>query len=140
MHGPRRLHARSQRGADFHRQQSSMLIAMLHRLCQRDGCRDHPRGASPLACPLTLAIRSYQNASIAMPSIAEPAQLSPVGPLHGGGHRLLDQTLAHRSGGAGDHEATVPILDQASPPFSLVRLSLCAVFFWTNDQNSSIST
>jgi len=60
--------------------------------------------------------------------------------LNGGGHGLLDQVFAQRPSGTGDHEATLPILHQASPPFPLVRLAGYALFFCTNDQNSSIST
>src|SRR5260221_1317291 len=117
-----------------------MLIAMLDRLRQHDRRRDYPRRASALACQLPLAIGSDEDALVAVPAIAEPVQFALMGPLDGGGHRSLDQVLAQRTGGAGDHEATIPILDQASQAFSLVGLLPYAVFFCTNDQNSSIST
>jgi len=117
-----------------------MLIAMLDRLRQRDRRRDYPRRASALASPLPLAIGSDEDALVAVPAIAEPVQLVLLGAPDGGDHGSLDQLLAQRTGGVGDHEATGPILDEASPAFSLVRLPLGAVFFCTNDQNSSIST
>ena len=89
---------------------------------------------------LPLAIGSDEDALIAVPSITEPTQRALVGSLHGGGHGLLDEILVQRAGGAGDHEATVAVLDQAAPALSFVRLASCALFFCTNDQNSSIST
>jgi hypothetical protein len=117
-----------------------MLIAMLDRLGQRQRHWNHPRRATALPSQLPLAIGSHEDALIAMPAIAEPVQLALMGPLDGGGHRSLNQVLAQWTGGTGDHEATVPILDEVSPAFSLVRLLLGAVFFCTHDQNSSIST
>jgi hypothetical protein len=75
-----------------------------------------------------------------VPAITEPVPLALVGPFDRRRHRLLDQTLAHWSGGRGNHEATVPILDEASPVLSFVRLPISPVFVCTNDQNSSIST
>src|SRR6266699_7277271 len=75
-----------------------------------------------------------------MPAITEPAEWALVGPLDGAAHRLLKQILAQGAGGAGDYKATVPVLDQAAPALSFVRLRSCALFFCTNDQNSSIPT
>src|SRR6266699_6449728 len=117
-----------------------MFIAMLDRLRQRHRLWDHPRRASTLACQLLLAIGSDEDALVAVPAITEPVQFALMCPLDGGGHCSLDQVLAQRTTRAGDDAATVPILDQASPAFSLVRVPPGAVFFCTNDQNSSIST
>src|SRR5260221_6286338 len=140
MHRADWLHMRPQCGADLHRQQVPMLIAMLDRLGQRHRRRDHPRGAPAFARQPALAIGSDEDALVAVPAITEPVQLALMGPLDRGGHCLLDQVFAQWTGGAGNHEATVPILDQASPAFSAVLLPICALFFCTNDQNSSIST
>ena len=46
-----------------------------------------------------------------MPAITEPAERALVGPLDSAAHRLLDQILTQGAGSAGDHEATVPVLD-----------------------------
>lgn len=140
MHRPSWLQACSKLNTNFDGEQPSMLIAMLDGLLQRRGCRDHPCRTSPFACQGALAIRPHENAPIAVPSITEPTQGALVGSLHGSGHRLLDEILVQRAGGAGNHEATVPILHEASPAFSLIRLASCPLFFCTNDQNSSIST
>src|SRR6202035_518227 len=140
MHGPRWLHPRPQRGADLHRQQSPMLITMLDRLRQRDRLWNHQAGTSPFARGDRFAVGPLQNAAIAMPAITPPMQFTPVSPLDRGGHRLLDQLLAQRASGTGDHEATLPILHQTSPALPLVGLAGYALFFWTNDQTSSIST
>ena len=122
MHSADWLHIGPQRGADLHRQQPPLLIAMLDHLRQRHRRRDHPLRASALACQLPLAIGSDEDALLAVPAIAEPVKLALMGPLDGGGHCSLDQVLAQRTASAGDHEATVPILDQTSPAFSRVRL------------------
>src|SRR6266849_4604313 len=140
MHGASWFHPSPQRGAGLHREQSSVLIAMLDGLHQGERLWDDPRWASAFAGQLPLAIGSHQDAPIAAPPIAEPVQLALLSPLDGGSHRLFDQVLAQRTGRAGDHEATLPILDQASPALPFVRLAGCSVFFCTNDQNSSIST
>src|SRR2546426_2289917 len=140
MHGPGWLHPYPQRGTDFHREQSSVLITMLDGLRQGECLGDSQPRTSPFARQAALAVGPLEDAPIAVPTIAEPVQFALMGPLDRGGHCLLDQVLAQRTGGAGHHETTVPILDEASPAFSLVRLSLCAFFFCTNDQNSSIST
>ena len=87
-----------------------------------------------------LSIGLHKHVLIAVPPRTPPVKLTLVGPLDGGGHRLLDQVLTQWTGGAGNHEATVSILDEASPAFSCVRLPICAVFFCIHDQNSSIST
>jgi hypothetical protein len=140
MHRASRLQACSQRGADLHREQASMLIAMLDRLRQCHGLWDDPWRTPSFARGHRLSIRPHKHAPIAVPSITEPVQFAPVGSLHSGGHRVLDEVLVQRASGAGNHEATVSVLDEASPAFSFVRLPSCAVFFCTHDQNSSIST
>ena len=140
MHRASWLQAHSQRSADLHRQEPPMLIAMLDSLRQGERLWDDQRRAPPLAGAHRLSIGSQQDAPIALPAIAEPAEGTLVGPLDRGAHRVLDQILVQGAGGAGDHEATVPILHQASPAFSFVRLVSCPLFFCTNDQNSSIST
>jgi len=56
-----------------------------------------------------------------MPPIAEPMQLTLLGPLDRDDHCSLNEILVQGAGGAGDHEATVPILDQAAPALSRVR-------------------
>ena len=140
MHRTGWVHIGSQGGTDLHGEQPPLLIAMLDRLCQRQRHRNHPCRASALPSQLPLAIGSHEDALIAVPAIAEPVQLALMGPLDRGRHRSLNQVLAQWAGGAGDDEATISILDQTSPAFSLVRLLLSAVFFCTNDQNSSIST
>lgn len=140
MHRPSWLQARSQRGADLYRHEASVLITMLDRLRQGDRlCNDQPR-TPPLAGAHWLSIGPQQDAPIAVPAITEPRQRTLVGPLDRAGHRSLDQVLAQGTGGPGDHEATGPVLDQASPAFSLIGLVICPLFFCTNDQNSSIST
>src|SRR2546421_9538253 len=140
MHGTRWLHPRPQRGADLHRQQSSMLITMFDRLRQSERLWNHQPGTPPFTRQDRPAIGSLQDAAIAVPAITEPMQFTLVSPLNGGGHSLLDELLAQRASGTGDHEATLPILHQAAPALSLVGLGCYSVFFCTNDQNSSIST
>ena len=140
MYGARLLHPGSQRGTNLHREQSSMLITMFDGLCQADALGDDQARTPPFACQHSLAIGPLQDAPIAVPAIAEPGEGTVVRSLNGGGHGLLDQVFAQRSSGTGGHEATLPILHQASPPFPLVRLAGYALFFCTNDQNSSIST
>ncbi len=140
MHGPGWSHADAQCGTDLHRQEVSMLITMFDRLQQRYRLWDHQRRTPALARQHALTIGSPQDAGIPMPSIAQPSERAMMGSLDRRVHRLRNQILAEWAGGIGDHEATVPVLDQASPAFSLVRLSPCALFFCTNDQNSSIST
>ncbi len=110
MHRASCLHPPPQRGADLHRQQPPMFIAMLDRLRQRHCRRDHPCRASALACELPLSIGSHEDALVALPAITEPVQLALVGPLDSGSHCSLDQLLAQGTAGAGDHEATVSIL------------------------------
>lgn|SRR5215472_4093108 len=140
MHRARWLHMGSQRGTDLYRQQPPMFIAMFDRLRQRHRRRNHPPRASTFACQLPLTIGLDEDAPVAVPAIAQPVQRALMSPLDGGGHCVLDQILAQRTGGAGNDEATVPVLDQAAPALSFVRLGSCALFFCTNDQNSSIST
>src|SRR6266571_973902 len=113
MHRSRWFHLGPKRGTDLHRQQSSPLITMLDRLRQTERLGDDQTGTPPFA---------------------------RVHPLERGRDGLLDPILTHGAGGAGDHEASVAVLDQAAPPFSFVRLLRCSLFFCTNDQNSSIST
>ncbi len=132
MHGASWLHPCPQRGAGLYREQSSVLIAMLDGLRQGDRLWNDRRRTPLFAHPHRLSIGPHQDAPIAAPPIAEPVQLALMSPLDRGGHGLLDQVLAQRTGRAGDHEATVSILDQASPAFSLVRLAGSAVFFCTN--------
>ena len=139
-HGTCWLHPRPQGGANFHRQQSPMLITMFDRLRQSERLWNHQPGTPPFTRQDRPAIGSLQDAAIAVPAITEPMQFTLVSPLNAGGHRLLDELLAQRASGAGDHEASVAVLDQAAPAFSFVRLLRCALFFCTNDQNSSIST
>src|SRR5947207_15055759 len=81
MHRANWLNAASQRSADFHRQQSPMLIAMLDLLHQRHRLWNHPRRASALAGPLPLTIVSHQDVLIALPAITEPLHLKMVLPL-----------------------------------------------------------
>src|SRR5438067_5593490 len=133
MHRANWLNAASQRSADFHRQQSPMLIAMLDRLHQRHRLWNHPRRASALAGPLPLTIGSHQDVLIALPAITEPVQLTLVSPLDGGRHCSLDQVFAQRTSGTRHYETTVAVLDQAAPAFSLIRLTRCPLFFCTND-------
>ncbi len=94
MHRASWLHPRPQRGASLHRQQSSVLIAMLDGLRQGDRLWDDPRRMPPFARPHPLAIGSHEDTPIAVPPIAEPVQLAMVSPLDRDGHRLLDQVLA----------------------------------------------
>src|SRR6266536_3276563 len=140
MDGARWLHCPPQRGTNLHRQQASVLIAMLDGFGQHDRLWHHPRGPSRFAGGCQLAIGPHQDILVAVPAITEPAEGALAGSLHGGRHCLLDQILVQRAGGAGDHEATVAVLDEAAPAFSIVRLLRCSLFFCTNDQNSSIST
>ena len=140
MHGANWLHRRPQRGAGLHRQQSSVLIAMLARLRQGARLGDAPRRTPPFAGQLALAIGPLEDVLIVLPPRASPVQLALVGPLDRGRHSLLDQVLAQRTGGPGGNVATVPILHQTSPAVSLGRLAICPLFFCTYDQISSIST
>ena len=140
MYGARLLHPGSHSGTNLHREQSSMLITMLDGLCQADALGDDQARTPSFACQHSLAIGPLQDAPIAVPARASPGEGTVVRSLNGGGHGLLDQVFAQRPSGTGDHEATLPILHQASPPFPLVRLAGYALFFCTNDQNSSIST
>src|SRR6266566_9380412 len=140
MDRTRWLHLRPQYGADLHRQEAPMLIGMLDGLRQGQRLWDDQPWTSPLARAHWLSIGPYQDALVAMPAITEPAERALVGPLDGAAHRLLKQVLTQGTGGAGDHEATVPVLHQAAPALPFVRLGSCALFFCTNDQNSSIST
>ena len=140
MHGSSWLHLRAQGGTDLHRQETPMLIAMLDGLRQGQRLWDDQPWTSPLTRAHGLSIGPYQDALVAMPAITEPAERALVGPLDGAAHRLLKQILAQGAGGAGDYEATVPVLDQAAPALSFVRLFRVSLFFCTNDQNSSIST
>src|SRR6266581_3191097 len=117
-----------------------MRIAMLDRLQQRDRLWHDPRGTPAFARRQPLAISSLEDAWVALPAITEPVQLALLGALDRAGHGVLDQFLVQRTAGAGDHEATGPILHQAAPAFSCVRLASCPLFLCTNDQNSSIST
>ena len=117
-----------------------MLITMLDRLRQGERLWDHQRRTPPFARQHTLSIGPHQDAPIAVPAIAEPVQLALLGASDCGGHGSLDQVLVQGAGGTGDDEATIPVLDQAAPALSFVRLVNCPLFFCTNDQNSSIST
>ena len=132
MHRTRWLHPRPQRGADLHRQQSPMLITMLDRLRQRDRLWNHQPGTPPFARGDRFAVGPLQDAPIAVPAITEPLQFTLVSPLDRAGHRLLDQLLAQRARGPGDHEATLPILHQAAPALPLVGLGCYPLFFCTN--------
>src|SRR5712692_8008247 len=122
MHRASWLQAHAQGGADLHREQASTLIAMLDRLHQADRLWHDERRTPPFARQRWLAISSHQDIPIALPTIAEPRERAPVSPLDRATHRSLDQVLADQPGGAGNHEAAVPVLDQASPAFSFVRL------------------
>jgi hypothetical protein len=117
-----------------------MLIAMLDGLRQGERLWHSEPGTPQFARAHRLAIGAQQDVPIAVSPIAEPGERALVGPLDGGGHCLLKELLAQRAGGTGDDEATRPVLDQATPALSFVRLGSCALFFCTNDQNSSIST
>jgi hypothetical protein len=129
MHRPSWLQACSQRGTDFDGEQSSMLIAMLDRLRQGDRFWDDPGRTPPFARSHPLAIGSHQDAPLAVPPIAEPRERAMVSTLDRGDHGLLKEFLIQWAGGASDHKTTVPILDEASPVFSLVRLPISPVFF-----------
>lgn len=117
-----------------------MLITMLDGLCQGERLGDDQARTPPFAGQHSLAVGTLQDAPIAVPARASPVQGPLMSSLDRGGHRLLDQVLAQRTRGVGDHEATVPILHQASPAFSLLWLGGDALFFCTNDHNSAIST
>src|SRR5947209_17622927 len=117
-----------------------MLITMLDRLRQGDPLWDNQAGTPAFARQHPLAIGPLQDTGIALPSRASPAERALVGALDRAAHGALDQVLVQGTGAAGDDEATVSILYQATPAFSLVRLANCPLFFCTNDQNSSIST
>src|SRR5437660_12504717 len=117
-----------------------MLITMFDGLRQAQRLWNHQRRTPSFARQHGLAIGPYQDIPIALPAIAKPGEGTLVGSLDGAGHGSLDQVLAHLPAGTGDHEATVPVLNQAAPAFSLIRLVNCPLFFCTNDQNSSIST
>ncbi len=84
------LHARPYGGAGLHRQQSSVLIAMLDGFRQRDRLGNDQRRTPPFACQHPLAIGPHEDVLIALPPITEPVQLALVGPLDRGGHRVLD--------------------------------------------------
>src|SRR6266581_8405280 len=107
---------------------------------QTEHLGDDQTRTPPFARAHRLAVGPLQDAAIAMPAITEPAQGALLRPLERDRGGLLDQLLTQGAGGAGDHEATVAVLDQAAPTFSFVRLFRCSLFFCTNDQNSSIST
>jgi hypothetical protein len=140
MHCPGWLHARSQRGTGLHRQEAPMRITMFDGLRQGDRLWNDPRGTSPFARQYALTIGSHEDAPIAMPTITEPGEGALMSSFDCGSHRLLKEILAQWASGAGDDEATLSILDHTSPALPLVRLGSSALFFWTNDQNSAIST
>lgn len=118
-----------------------MLIMMLNRLRQRHGVGNHQLAPSPSAMTrLGLAIGMLQDARIVLPAITVPGKWAMVGSSNCRVHRLTDQVLTEGTAGVSGHEATVAILDHATPAFSCIRLLLCPFFFCTNDQNSSIST
>jgi len=130
-------------GAKFSPGLASRLLCYLplHKIWYGiDALGDDQARTPSFACQHSLAIGPLQDAPIAVPARASPGEGTVVRSLNGGGHGLLDQVFAQRPSGTGDHEATLPILHQASPPFPLVRLAGYALFFCTNDQNSSIST
>src|SRR5712692_7419907 len=109
-----------------------MRITMFDRLRQGERFwNDQPR-TPPFARQHRLSIGTQQEAPVALPAITEPAERALVGACDRAGHGSLDQVLAGRTGGAGDHEATVPVLHQAAPAFSFVRLLSCPLFFCTN--------
>ena len=93
MHCACWLHRCPQHGANFHRQQSSVLIVMLDGLRQADGLGDHQPGTPAFAREHRLAIGPLQDAAKAVPARASPVQLALLSALHRGGHRLLDQSL-----------------------------------------------
>src|SRR5436853_509022 len=106
-----------------------MLITMFDALRQAQRLWDHQRRTPSFARQHGLAIGPYQDIPIALPAIAKPAEGTLMGSLDGAGHGSLDQVLAHWPSGAGDHEATLPILDEAAPAFSFVRLLNGPFFF-----------
>src|SRR5260370_497230 len=75
-----------------------------------------------------LRLSSAQDAPIAVPASPYPVLLPRVALLDRAGPRLLDQLFARAPRGAGDHEATLPFLDEASAAFPLIRLGCCAFF------------
>lgn len=129
-----------QRGPDLHRQQPSSLITMRDRVRHTERLWDHQTRASPVPCQHWLAGGSLQETARAMPSLAEPAEGALLRPLDGAAHRVLDQLLTQRASGAGDHDATVAVLDQAAPVLSFVWVLRCSLFWRTHDQNASMST
>src|SRR5712692_8186468 len=104
-----------------------MLIAMLDGLRQSERFWHDQRGTSPLARAHRLAPGAHQDAPIAVPAITQPRERPLVSPLDGAGQRALKQAFAQRTGGAGHNEATVAVLNQASPALSLVWLGSCAL-------------
>jgi hypothetical protein len=88
-----------------------MLIAMLDGLRQRERLWDDPWRTPLFALSRRLSIDPHEDAPIAVPAIAEPGEGALVRPLKRDGRCVLDQLLAQGTGGAGDHEATVPVLD-----------------------------
>ena len=141
MHGSSRKEAASHCGTNLDRQEASMLIMMLNRLRQGHRVGDDQLAPSPSAITrLRLAIGVLQDARIVLPTITEPAKRTLLGSSNRRRNCLCDQVLTEGTSCGSDHEATVAILDQTTPAFSLVRPFCCALFFCTNDQNSSIST
>lgn len=130
VHGSGRSNTAAHGGPDLDRQEASMLIMMLDRLRQRHRVRDDQCASSPSAMTrLGLTIGMLQDARIVFPAIAVPGKWAMVASLNRRAHRLADQVLTERTGGVSSHEATVAILDHATPAFSFVRLLPCPFFF-----------
>src|SRR5437667_6030527 len=94
MDRTRWLHLRPQYGADLHRQEAPMLIAMLDGLRQGQRLWDDQPWTSRLTRAHGLSIGPYQDALVAMPAITEPTERALVGSLDGAAHRLLKGSVA----------------------------------------------
>jgi len=140
MHGAWLLDDVAQHGADLHRKELAMFIAMFDALRQTHVRGNNQRWASAFAGAHRLPIRLGENVWIASPAIAAPGQGPRVSACDRLAHGSLDQIVADAPGRAGSDETAGAILHQASPAFSCVGWLICAVFLRTNDQNSSIST
>ncbi len=141
MRCPSRSAAFAHPHTDFDAEQPSVFIAVLDALCQRDAFRNDQLAPScPAITWLGLPIDVRQNLGISLPAIAVPGERAVMGTLCRPLHRACNQSLADGAAGTGNDEATVAVLHEAAPAFSFISLLSSAVFFCTNDQNSSIST
>jgi hypothetical protein len=140
MHGSRVRNLSPNGGLDFHRLQSTVFIAMLDRLCQANGGREDQGRPAAFPGSARLTILTDDDRRISAPSIAAPIQRTPMGALHGLFHRMIHHRIAYASIGVGDDKSARSILDETSPSLASIGLLIWRFFFWTKDQNSSIST